>query len=104
MIGCDNPTCTVKWFHMECVGLSSAPDGDWICTICKGARKHLLSTILVIFSNLILLTTITINVQDCSLLLLKWSDVIHAALHVEGLKLLFLDATSGKWLHCLHKH
>ncbi|CAB4001245.1 inhibitor of growth 4 [Paramuricea clavata] len=36
MIGCDNPICTVKWFHMECVGLSSAPDGDWICTICKG--------------------------------------------------------------------
>ena len=36
MIGCDNPTCPVEWFHMGCVGLSSIPEGDWICTFCKG--------------------------------------------------------------------
>ena len=41
MISCDNPTCTVKWFHMECVGLSSAPDGDWISRICKGANTFM---------------------------------------------------------------
>ena len=36
MIGCDNPTCLIEWFHMGCVGLTSLPEGDWMCTFCKG--------------------------------------------------------------------
>ena len=32
--GCDN------WFHLECVGLASAPRGEYICDACgAGARK-----------------------------------------------------------------
>lgn len=34
MIACDNVDCKFKWFHMNCVGLSIAPKGDWICHSC----------------------------------------------------------------------
>ena len=50
---------------MECVGLSSAPDSDWICMICKGAKRSFIKD----FDNLKLklLSSIINNVQDCSL-------------------------------------
>ncbi|CAK1546167.1 unnamed protein product [Leptosia nina] len=37
MIGCDSPQCPLQWYHFECVGIASAPDGDWYCPQCK---KH----------------------------------------------------------------
>ncbi|KAG2498187.1 hypothetical protein HYH03_003941 [Edaphochlamys debaryana] len=36
MVGCDNPDCTIEWFHFECVGLKAEPVGTWYCPICRG--------------------------------------------------------------------
>ena len=35
MIACDNQTCPIEWYHMECIGLSIAPEGEWICQLCS---------------------------------------------------------------------
>lgn len=35
MVGCDNPTCDIEWFHYACVGLTAPPDGKWFCPDCK---------------------------------------------------------------------
>lgn len=32
MIACDNPCCTVEWFHFECAGLRRKPRGKWFCS------------------------------------------------------------------------
>ena len=29
MIACDSSTCPVEWFHLDCLGLSCAPEGEW---------------------------------------------------------------------------
>jgi len=34
MVACDNDQCTIKWFHLRCVGLQQAPKGDWFCPNC----------------------------------------------------------------------
>lgn len=34
MIGCDNPTCKFMWFHYDCIGIVTAPEGDWFCPDC----------------------------------------------------------------------
>ena len=34
MIGCDNPSCSIKWFHMNCLGIDSIPEGEWYCPNC----------------------------------------------------------------------
>ena len=39
MIGCDNPSCPIKWFHKSCLRMDSDPEGKWICPTC-----HRLST------------------------------------------------------------
>lgn len=39
MIGCDNPDCTIEWFHFGCVGLTSKPKGKWYCMKCTQDRK-----------------------------------------------------------------
>ena len=38
MIACDNPNCKIEWFHYSCVGLTSAPKGNWYCPDC---RQHM---------------------------------------------------------------
>ncbi|XP_026817602.1 inhibitor of growth protein 4-like [Rhopalosiphum maidis] len=35
MIGCDNPDCTIEWFHFVCVKLTTKPKGKWFCPKCK---------------------------------------------------------------------
>lgn len=35
MIGCDNPECSIEWFHYECVGITTPPEGKWYCDACK---------------------------------------------------------------------
>ena len=35
MVACDNPDCPVEWFHFECVGLTSNPQGEWRCPLCS---------------------------------------------------------------------
>ncbi|CAL8081679.1 unnamed protein product [Orchesella dallaii] len=40
MIGCDFPNCPIEWYHMECVGISKPPEGQWTCpnTVCMKRR------------------------------------------------------------------
>ena len=40
MVGCSNEACTNGrgWFHLACVGLDAAPEGDWYCNAC--ADEH----------------------------------------------------------------
>ncbi len=33
-ICCDSKDCPVQWYHLECVGLTEAPYGFWICPRC----------------------------------------------------------------------
>lgn len=35
MIGCDRDYCPIEWFHFDCVGITEAPSGKWICAECK---------------------------------------------------------------------
>ncbi|VDP10369.1 unnamed protein product [Soboliphyme baturini] len=39
MIACDNSNCPVEWFHLPCVGLSSAPKGKWFCPTCVEMKR-----------------------------------------------------------------
>ncbi|KZT43298.1 hypothetical protein SISSUDRAFT_1124835 [Sistotremastrum suecicum HHB10207 ss-3] len=40
MIGCDDDNCKREWFHLSCVGLTTAPDPDdkWYCDECTKKR------------------------------------------------------------------
>ncbi|XP_048582277.1 uncharacterized protein LOC125561824 [Nematostella vectensis] len=38
LVRCDKTNCSIKWFHMDCVGLSIVPNGEWICTYCLELR------------------------------------------------------------------
>ena len=44
LIACDASGCLIKWYHIECVGLTleTMPDEDdgWICPPCKLAEKE----------------------------------------------------------------
>ena len=35
MIGCDNPSCPIEWFHMSCLNMESIPRGKWYCPDCE---------------------------------------------------------------------
>ena len=35
MIGCDNDSCPIEWFHFECVQLQAKPKGKWYCPKCR---------------------------------------------------------------------
>ncbi|MDP2435742.1 MAG: hypothetical protein Q8P67_08370 [archaeon] len=35
MVCCDRSDCATEWFHFECVGLTQAPKGTWICPDCR---------------------------------------------------------------------
>ena len=36
MVGCDNPGCAYKWFHLDCLGLKSHPTSKkWFCPECR---------------------------------------------------------------------
>ncbi|KAF7532549.1 hypothetical protein G7054_g7848 [Neopestalotiopsis clavispora] len=39
MVACDNPNCPYEWFHWNCVGLKSEPEGRWFCPECREQRK-----------------------------------------------------------------
>jgi len=43
MIACDNDRCKIEWFHYECVGITTPPEGEWYCEECRaslGIRKN----------------------------------------------------------------
>lgn len=35
LIGCDNEQCNIQWFHMVCLNLEQAPEGNWLCPTCQ---------------------------------------------------------------------
>lgn len=35
MIGCDNPSCSIEWFHIDCLKIKSIPSGKWYCPDCR---------------------------------------------------------------------
>nr|POE63011.1 chromatin modification-related protein yng2 [Quercus suber] len=39
MVGCDNDNCEYQWFHWDCVGVKSAPEGEWLCPTCRKLPK-----------------------------------------------------------------
>uniref|UniRef100_A0A1X7VY41 Histone-lysine N-methyltransferase NSD-like PHD zinc finger 1 domain-containing protein n=1 Tax=Amphimedon queenslandica TaxID=400682 RepID=A0A1X7VY41_AMPQE len=34
MILCDGKNCQYKWFHFDCVDISTIPHGEWFCKEC----------------------------------------------------------------------
>lgn len=36
MIACDKPGCPIEWYHLDCIQLEEVPEGEWICSFCKG--------------------------------------------------------------------
>jgi len=38
MILCDNKACEIKWFHFNCVNLTTKPKGKWFCPNCRENR------------------------------------------------------------------
>ncbi|ORY62160.1 uncharacterized protein BCR38DRAFT_233790 [Pseudomassariella vexata] len=39
MVACDNPNCPYEWFHWNCVGLKSEPQGRWFCPECTESLR-----------------------------------------------------------------
>ena len=41
MIACDNNDCTIEWFHLKCLHISSdsIPKGKWYCPDCRTLPK-----------------------------------------------------------------
>ena len=38
MIGCENPSCSIKWFHMKCLRMRKQPKGKWFCPTCHSKK------------------------------------------------------------------
>lgn len=38
MILCDSKVCEIKWFHFNCVNLTTKPKGKWFCPNCRDNR------------------------------------------------------------------
>jgi len=38
MILCDSKACEIKWFHFNCVNLTTKPKGKWFCPNCRDNR------------------------------------------------------------------
>ncbi|CAF0928434.1 unnamed protein product [Adineta steineri] len=39
MILCDSKACDIKWFHFNCVNLTTKPKGKWFCPKCRDNRS-----------------------------------------------------------------
>ena len=39
MIGCEDPKCEIKWFHLACLQMKTTPKGKWFCPICHPNEK-----------------------------------------------------------------
>lgn len=35
MIFCENPMCRIEWFHLDCMKMQTAPEGEWYCQNCQ---------------------------------------------------------------------
>jgi hypothetical protein len=36
MVACDNASCSIVWFHFNCVRIRKQPAGKWFCPNCRG--------------------------------------------------------------------
>ena len=45
MVGCDNPTCRIEWFHLSCLRLTEEqlPREKWFCPDCHKSKSRLRS-------------------------------------------------------------
>ncbi|GMR61343.1 hypothetical protein PMAYCL1PPCAC_31538, partial [Pristionchus mayeri] len=45
MICCENPDCSVEWYHLQCVGMREGPPPGvrWFCESCRDSFKHILN-------------------------------------------------------------
>ena len=41
MVACENEDCPIEWFHLQCLGLTSPPNGDWFCPHCKQEKEKM---------------------------------------------------------------
>ena len=39
MVGCNNSNCAIKWFHLACLQMETAPKGKWMCSTCHPTKK-----------------------------------------------------------------
>ena len=39
MVCCDNSTCTIQWFHFDCLRIRCPPKGKWYCPSCSKLPK-----------------------------------------------------------------
>ena len=39
MIGCENSSCAIKWFHMSCLRMKNIPKKKWFCPSCHTKLK-----------------------------------------------------------------
>ena len=39
IVGCDNSKCVIKWFHLACLQMETAPKGNWMCPTCHPTKK-----------------------------------------------------------------
>lgn len=53
MIGCDEPTCPIQWYHFSCVGIGTPPDGDWLCPTCRAKKS--IKVVFLVYSSLLLI-------------------------------------------------
>lgn len=35
MICCDSPACSIRWYHLHCIGMTSIPSSGWLCEKCR---------------------------------------------------------------------
>ena len=41
MLGCDNPSRPIEWFHLKCLNLRTVPTGKWYCPDCQKLSQFL---------------------------------------------------------------
>ncbi|UMM40063.1 hypothetical protein L5515_016840 [Caenorhabditis briggsae] len=39
MIFCENPRCKYEWYHFSCIGMETAPEGEWFCEGCTKKKN-----------------------------------------------------------------
>ena len=49
MIGCDNKSCPIMWFHVNCLNINSIPDGKWLCTDCQLVNQACMYYLLMLY-------------------------------------------------------
>ena len=45
MVGCDNAACRYEWYHLECVGLETPPEGSWCVTAYHSPEYSLINNV-----------------------------------------------------------